>query len=249
MKKLAVVLAGVIGIPLVAASCLAQEPPPEEQAQDILRRLAETLGVDADGRPSAADPRWTGVTAWDGRFSVVYRSENGDVTNNQASGEVAFAKLVEPGYWSGSGLADWSVDEEGIDALGFSYGFEGGGRVPLDSSSELVIDFRQGVYDLIILPGGEYGDGMMVEYSTTIREFSDGGRLGLPTLAEPSSSQQPAGVRPGLRIELEELPLPRSGLRLCGGRTLADGARADWDVWPRGFPPSEPCPDITRRKP
>ncbi len=204
------------------------------------------------GRYPEGQIAWTRVESWEGKFWLDHTrdlqepSMFGFTTSgwvrNSAEGSFTFDRKTDAETWTGSGNATWTVDEsqkvcdDNSPIPCRETTSNGSGSVLIGADSELWIDVRGGTYELTINPGGEYLDGMDVDFTEV-------------TLGTTEVDRQRAPVHTHAYGDAfygyfeEDVNLPRGGLTLCGSQTRSDGTVFRWKLWPADR--SEPeCPEV-----
>jgi hypothetical protein len=213
--------------------------------------------------PAAADAaRFLEVPAWQGRYWLRHHEVNPHNNRGEVDNSVVGVFLLDEregrNLWLGTGSLTWRVEEWQEGCIGLSACtitvVSGEGDAGIDDESDLEIDVWSGSYELYVIPEGWYDNGPEVFYEVTLPGrivFDDGGPLGLPRPRTGSATNEgPASlhaIRPeSLQLMFDDpLPLPPSGLMLCGRKTRDNGTEMGWKVWPAGQ--SEPdCPEFER---
>ena len=190
---------------------------------------------------SAGQAAWTRVDSWNGKFWLEHTRDLDEQNmfgfntsgwvRNSAEGSFTFDHKTDSETWTGSGNAIWKVDEfqkvcdDNSSIPCRESTSKGQGAVPIGEDSELWIDVMSGTYELTINPGGEYLDGMEVDFVEV-------------TLGTTEPEHQRAPVHTHAYADAfygyfeEDVDLPRDGLTLCGSQTRSDGTVFRWKLWP-----------------
>ena len=211
---------------------------------------------------------WLQVKVWKGKFRTSHERHeevkrdflgfSGETRiHDHSKGTFTFDRMTDPGTWAGEGKADWSVDEyskscpKNPAVRCRETEAKGGGAISLGGTNELTIDPREGTYDLVLNLGGDYLEGMVVQY----REIPLGGMAFMdPTGEGPrvttSFPKGPGDVeliayKDAFHVYFEDsISLPKEGNDLCGCQKRSDGTVIAWKIWPEGE--KEPaCPQTS----
>jgi len=202
---------------------------------------------------------WLQVKAWQGKFwtSHVRLEEterdwlgfSGETRiKDYAEGRFLFNRVTDSGTWTGEGSAKWSVDEysktcpKDPAVRCRETEAKGSGTLPLGGTRELSIDVIEGTYDLVLNLGGDYLEGMVVEYREIPLggvSFEDKSGQG-PVLTETfdKGDKGPGDVALVAYADAfhlytdDSIPLPSRGNDLCGCEQRSDGTVIAWKIWP-----------------